>query len=81
MLVVNIVEAKYLGGYSIQLVFSDGLTRALDFQPFLERAKNPMTRKFLDLENFKNFRLENGDLLWNDFELCFPVWDLHEGKI
>ena len=26
--------------------------------------------------------LENyGDVIWNDYEMCFPIWDLHEGII
>jgi hypothetical protein len=25
--------------------------------------------------------LENGEVNWNDYELCFPIWDLHEGRI
>ena len=40
-----------------------------------------MTTEFLDKEKFKNFRLEYGDLVWGDFGLCFPVWDLHENQI
>jgi hypothetical protein len=40
-----------------------------------------MTRKLLDLQLFKDFKIQYGDLIWNDFELCFPIWDLHEGKI
>ncbi len=31
--------------------------------------------------DFKSFSISYGDIVWNDFELCFPIWDLHEGKI
>ncbi len=40
-----------------------------------------MTRKYLDKEYFKAFSVEYGDLVWNDYELCFPIWDLHEGRL
>ena len=40
-----------------------------------------MTKKYLVKKNFKNFQLEYGDIVWNDFELCFPIWDLYKGKI
>ena len=41
-------------------------------------AKNPMTKKYQNEELFKNYTIEYGDIQWNDFELCFPVWDLHQ---
>lgn len=40
-----------------------------------------MTKKYLDKELFKSFTIAYGDLIWNDYEMCFPIWDLHEGKI
>lgn len=80
-MVVSIDKAVYLDGYKIQLDFSDGVSQTVDFEDFLKSAKNPMTRKYLDKDKFQNFRIEYGDIVWNDFELCFPIWDLHEGKI
>jgi hypothetical protein len=40
-----------------------------------------MTRKYQDKELFKSFSVKYGDVIWNDYEMCFPVWDLHEGRI
>ena len=40
-----------------------------------------MTKKYLDKELFKSFTIDFGDLVWNDYEMCFPIWVLHEGKI
>ncbi len=80
-MVVSIEKAEYKGDYLIHLRFSDGVERVIDFSSFLQNAKNPMTRKFLDKELFRSFTIDYGDLIWNDYEMCFPVWDLHEGKI
>lgn len=80
-MVISINKASYKSDYKIRLDFSDGTTQIIDFQKFLEESKNPMTNKYLDLKEFRSFRLEYGDLVWGDFELCFPIWDLHEGKI
>lgn len=80
-MVISINKASYKSDYKIRLDFSDGTTQIIDFQKFLEESKNPMTNKYLDLEEFRSFRLEYGDLVWGDFELCFPIWDLYEGKI
>ena len=80
-MVVSIDKAVYLDGYKIKFDFSDGVSQTIDFESFLNSAKNPMTRKYLDKEKFKNFSIEYGDIIWNDYELCFPIWDLHEARI
>jgi hypothetical protein len=79
--VVDIEAAEYEGGYKLRLVFSDGKERIVDFEPFLSNSLNPMIRKYLNLDNFKNFTVEYGDLMWNDYDLCFPIADLYEGRI
>jgi len=80
-MVVSIVNAEYQGDYVIGLRFSDGVERKIDFSNFLRNAKNPMTKKYLDKELFKSFTIDYGDLIWNDYEMCFPIWDLYEGRI
>lgn len=80
-MVISINRAEYLGDYRIKFWFSDGLEKEVDFGIFLENAKNPMARKYLDKKLFSNFRIEYGDIIWNDYEMCFPIWDLYEGDI
>jgi hypothetical protein len=80
-MVVSIENATYVKDYCIEFLFSDGVQNVIDFSDFLLNAKNPMTKKFLDKQLFQNFTIEYGDIIWNDYEMCFPIWDLHEGKI
>ncbi len=80
-MVIEIQDAKYLGDYKIKLHFSDGIIKTIDFANFLQGAKNPMTRKYLEKDLFRSFKIEHGDIIWNDYEMCFPIWDLHEGAI
>jgi hypothetical protein len=80
-MVISIEKAFYLGDYKIRFIFSDGVENIVDFAGFLKSSRNPMTKKYLDLELFKNFKIELGDIIWNDYEMCFPIWDLYEGKI
>jgi hypothetical protein len=80
-MVISIDKATYLEDYKIEFLFSDGMVKIIDFYDFLNNAKNPMTRKYLDKNRFKRFEIKYGDINWNDFELCFPIWDLHEGRI
>lgn len=79
--IVSIDQAEYLNGYIIRVSFSDGIQRDIDFSNFLQSAKNPMTTKYLDRSLFQSFTIEHGDIVWNDYEMCFPIWDLHEGNI
>ena len=78
---LEIVEAKYVSGYKIRLVFNDESERVVDFGPFLEKARNPDTTDYRDLKKFKEFRIEDGDLIWGDFQMIFPIADLHRGRI
>ncbi len=80
-MVISITSATYIEGYRIKFRFSDKTEKIIDFSDFLLNARNPMTRKYLDKEYFKAFSVEYGDLVWNDYELCFPIWDLHEGRL
>lgn len=80
-MVISIKEAKYIEGYKIKFSFSDGIEKLVDFENFLTNAKNPMTQKYLDKVCFRDFSLSHGDIQWNDYELCFPIWDIYEGRI
>ena len=81
MKAIAITQAEYLGKYEICFTFSDHTEQTIDFGTFLNRSNNPMTRKFLDKKHFRNFKIEFGDIVWNEYELCFPVGSLHEGSI
>ncbi len=79
--VIAIEQAEYVKDYVLQLKFSDGKEVAVDFGSFLHQSLNPLIRKYLDVELFKQFTLEYGDLHWHDYDLCFPIADLYEGRI
>ena len=78
---IAIVKAEYQQDFRIKLLFSDKSEQIVDFAEVLQTAKNPMTRKYLDLDKFKEFTVEYGDLMWNDYEMCFPTWDLYRNAI
>ncbi|MBM4056489.1 MAG: DUF2442 domain-containing protein [Planctomycetes bacterium] len=79
--VIAIISAEYIGEYKIKLLFNDNTIQTVDFFPFLNNSLNPLIRKYLDKREFKNFKIDNGDLEWNDFDLCFPIADLYENII
>jgi hypothetical protein len=73
--------AEYASGYKIRLSFNDGLVRVMDFEPFLKKAQNPMFTKYRRVKQFRSFHVEHGDLMWGDFEMIFPIENLHSGEI
>ncbi|MBI5245533.1 MAG: DUF2442 domain-containing protein [Elusimicrobia bacterium] len=75
--VLKIIKAEHLGDHVLKLLFSDGTEREIDFKPFLERSRHPEIRKFLSLRRFKRISLQNGELMWGDFDLIFPIIDLY----
>ena len=44
-------------------------------------AETNVIRKYLDEKKFKQYELDDGDLEWNDYDLCFPIADLYENTI
>lgn len=79
--IIYITNAKYLDGYKLQIEFNDGVTKRVDFEDFLKRSKHPDIRKYLDIAEFRNYSIVEGNLDWNDYELCFPTYELYEGRI
>lgn len=78
--IVNIIKADYLGEYTIRLEFDDGVVQIIDFKNFICTSKNPAIAKYRDLMLFKSFSICDGDLEWNDYDLCFPIIDLYENR-
>jgi hypothetical protein len=81
MKTIKIESAKYVTDYKILFEFSDKSEQEIDFLDFLSSSTHPEIRKYLDLKLFKKFQVVDGDIDWNDFDMCFPVHDLHSGSI
>jgi hypothetical protein len=79
--IIFIDKAEYLSEYKLRLLFNDKTSQVVDFYPFLSQSLNPLIRKYLNLDEFKKFKLDAGDLEWNDYDLCFPIADLYENNI
>ena len=78
---LRIDTAQYLSDYVIRIRFNDGTERLVDFKSFLFKSLHPSIKKYLDEKNFSKFKIIDGNLNWNDYDLIFPIWDLYTGKI
>ena len=77
---VNIQNVRHSGGCCLEIIFSDGHIQHVDFGPFLRQA-HPELRKYLNGTEFAQFKVEHGNLIWNDYEMCFPIEALYTGKL
>lgn len=79
---IKIINAEYLGGYLIRITFSDLKVNTFDFESLVMSDK-PDCTQFRDIDKFKKFYIENGDLIFNDnWDMLVPIADLyHKQKI
>ncbi len=78
---IKIKKADHINDYVIKIVFSDGKEQSIDFEQFIKASHHPEVRKFLNRKKFTNFVIRDGDLMWGDFDLIFPIMDLYQNKI
>jgi len=78
---MNILRAEPAGDYRLRLEFDDATEQTVDFLPFLSRSKHPDIRAFLHRKEFADYRLDHGDLIGGDYDLCFPILDLYRNQI
>lgn len=78
---IEITSAKYIGDFAIRLFFNDGVSRLIDFKPFLEKSVHPSIRLYLNETLFTQFQIIDGNLNWNNYDLIFPIDDLYRGEI
>ena len=79
--IINIVDAVLVGDYCLRLTFDDGKAQTVDFKPFLTHSHHPDIRAYLEPARFSSFRLEFGELVLGDYDLCFPVIDLYQNQL
>ncbi len=68
--------------YLVEFVFDDTKKTVVDFEDFFNTHSHPQYNKYKKIENFKKFKIENGNVVWGKgWDLIFPVSDLYKGKI
>ena len=78
---IFVTDASICGELTLCLRFNDNTRQRVDFSDFILSSANPHIRKYADPKLFATFEITDGDLQWNDYDLCFPVIDLYENRI
>ena len=75
-------DAKYKEDYLLEIIFADNKKKIVDFGEFLQTHSHPQYNRYKKIENFKKFKIENGNVVWGkNWDMIFPVYDLYKGKI
>ena len=74
-----IKNAEYITGYQLKVWFTDGTNRIINLYSFLNQSKNYLINKYLNLDLFKQFRVEDGTLCWGDNELDLNPLNIYKG--
>jgi hypothetical protein len=79
---IIVTNASYIQRYEVKVGFSDNTSRVIDFEPFLKENPHPQWEKYNNLNHFKKFKIENGNLVWGpNWDLIFPVYSLYTGNL
>jgi len=78
---LNICKVEHIGDYVLKIFFDTKEDRLVDFKPFLKQSYHPAIKKYLDKELFANYKIIDGNLNWNDYDLIFPIIDLYENSL
>ena len=82
MKTISIESAKYLHGHKIEFLFNDGKKQCIDFKPFLDEYPHPAYNRLQDVNNFKHFWIEDGNVVWDEnWNFIFPEHQLYYNTI
>ena len=80
---IEIKNAEYIDGYTIKFSFNDGQEQFVNFESYLKTHNHPQIKKIWDINNFKNFRIDNADaVVWGkNWDLCFDISNLYNNDL
>lgn len=79
---ISVISAKYKSDYSLEVTFSNGVTKTVDFSSHINNHTKGYYTKYKKLSNFKKFKIEDGNIVWGkDWDLIFTIEGLYSGKL
>lgn len=78
---LSVKYAKHLKSHILELEFSDGATKIIDFAPFIFSVGHPDYEKYKSESVFLSYDIIDGNLNWDDYTMIFPIEDLYENRL
>lgn len=74
-------SAKHLKAHILEIEFSTGERKAVDFASFIFSSGHPDYEKYKTESEFLLYKIIDGNLNWDDYRMIFPVEDIYSGKL
>lgn len=82
MIPFRVINVKDSGNLTVEITFSDKTVKTVDVGEFIRLHPHPQYNKYLNPKKFKNFNIENGNVVWGkNWDLIFPLEQLYAGRI
>lgn len=79
---VKIINVEDLGNLQINILFSDDKLQRVNIGEYIRNHPHPQYNKYLDPKKFKNFKIENGNVVWGkNWDMIFPLDQLYKGEL
>jgi len=77
---MRLTSAKYIDDYKVELIFDDKKINVINFLPVIK--SNPVCKKYLDVTEFKKFKLEQGNIVWGrNWDMIFTIESLYNNTL
>lgn len=79
---ICIVSASYVCKKVLDITFSNGVKKMVNFSPFFADNKIEYLEKYKSVSSFKKFKIQDGNIVWGkDWDLIFPIEQIYLGEI
>ena len=75
-----IKSVDYISDYLLHVVFKDGQERLIDLHSFLSTSGFPFVSKYLDLDLFRQVRVDYGTIAWGDNDMDINPLSIYYGE-
>lgn len=75
-----IKSVDYISDYLLHVIFKDGQERLIDLYPFLSTSTFPFVSKYLDLDLFRQVRVDYGTIAWGDNDMDINPLSIYYGE-
>lgn len=78
---IQLQFVEWVIGYTIRLIFADGVEQVVDFMAPFARLHGFYAR-YCEPDAFKSFQVDEEDLVWGEnWDVIFPVHKLYENSL
>jgi hypothetical protein len=78
-MILNVIDAKYIGSYKIDLKFSNGQQYNVDLEPVLSNEKREIFQQLKDPEYFQKYEIKFNTISWPNKADFAPEFLLETG--